>query len=120
MFGKRGKREFETAYDKRRALMTNRVLTLAVAGVLIYQLIRGFLEPDPTPVWFIFLMSAMIAGSVLLLIKNFKSAKELSEHPPEETAETSESAMPAESAVSQTPDGEETRQNPEVEDVGEE
>lgn len=74
---KRIRKELETSYDRRRALMNNRLMCMILAGVLLYTLIQGILDKSaPTPLWFIIVMSALIIGTGLVFLWNVKMVRE--------------------------------------------
>lgn len=65
-----------TAYERRRAMMSNRMMCLLVMGVLLYNFVQSFFESNPMPVWFPIVMVALIIGCALLLLWNIKMVKE--------------------------------------------
>lgn len=76
MFKKSNKKEMETAYDRRRSLMFNRLMCIIVGGVLLYLLIQAFFEPEPMPLWFPIVMGALIIGDAAILVWNIRAVKE--------------------------------------------
>ena len=92
MFGRK-KGGMDTAYGRRRALMTNRLMTIAVGGVLLYQCVQAYLQPDKTPLWFIIAMALLISGTAGVLIWNISTVRKLDK----EAAEREEEAKALES-----------------------
>lgn len=75
MFKKGRDKELETAYDKRRAMMFNRMMCIIVGGVLLYMFIQAFFESEPMPFWYPIAMVAMLIGVAVLLVWNVRAVK---------------------------------------------
>lgn|GEM_PF-2865111 len=76
MFKRRPKEE-PTIYDKQRALNNNQVLCFGAFGLLTYQFVQALIEEGKPPLWFLILMPAIIVGSLLIILRNFRTMKKM-------------------------------------------
>lgn len=110
---RRRKKEAETLFDKRKALINNTVLTFAVVVILGYQFIQAIREPDPTPLWFIAAMTALCAGCTAILIRNGILIKKINERVKEEPEQVLEESEQPEGALTEERAEEEPSKQPE-------
>ena len=84
MFQKRDKNTPLTVYERKKAMMTNRILCLGVIGLLVYWLVKALIENEDVPIWFIIMMPVLVIATAIVLIWNFRSVKELNKEIAEE------------------------------------
>ena len=84
MFQKRDKNTPLTVYERKKAMMTNRILCLSVMGLLVYWFIKALTDNEDAPIWFIIAMPLLIIATGVVVIWNFRAVKELDKEIKEE------------------------------------